>query len=212
MYMYKPIGRLVDISRLLRRKENPKGENNVRLQIPNHSMRTTFKWYIKASPDHRCGRYQLISGATSWLQGQQEGQRWRADGLSWIPPYVWGEGRGPLCEGMRDDVRASRKRWRWGEWRLVSCLCTGVLPRVTEQAVWEPPQHAVLSLVPQAFWCTGNTPAKGSPACSLLVNHARLPVVTWITFRDKSSHVLSMYLIPPKMGGSSDALFCITVL
>lgn len=55
--MYKPIGRLVDISRLLRRKENPKGENNVRLQVPNCSKQTTFKWYVKASPDHGCGRY-----------------------------------------------------------------------------------------------------------------------------------------------------------
>lgn len=57
MYMYKPIGRLVDISRLLTKKENPEGENNVRLQIPNHSKQTTFEWCTKASPDHLRGRY-----------------------------------------------------------------------------------------------------------------------------------------------------------
>lgn len=65
MYRYKPISRLVDISRLLRRKENPNGKNNVRLQIPNHSKQNTLKRFVKASPDHRCGRYKLISGASS---------------------------------------------------------------------------------------------------------------------------------------------------
>lgn len=65
MYMYKPTGELVDTSILLRRKENPKGANNVRLQIPNRSKQTTFKWYLKASPDHLCARSQLISGASS---------------------------------------------------------------------------------------------------------------------------------------------------
>lgn len=49
---------------------------------------------------------------------------------------------------------------------------------------------------------TGKPQEKGPPACSFLATHALLPTVRWITFKDRSSHNLSMYLIPPKMGGS----------
>lgn len=120
-----------------------------------------------------------------------------------------------LREGMRDAVRASRKRCALKNMETGGSgdsSLAGVLPRVTEQALWVPPQHAVLSPVPQVFWCTGNTQVKASPACSLLVTHALLPIVTWVTFRDTSSCGLSMYLIPPKMGVSSDTLFCISVV
>lgn len=152
---------------------------------------------------HLCGRYYLWM--LVWVpEHRQLPLGWWGGGWGWFLYYMrsgpreeWYEWEEPLCAervvggGAEACLLAVCKSMIKANWSSPSTLCSPL--RVPQASLherylsekWTCPQ-------PLRYLCTGYL--------------GLLTIVTCVTSRDKGYHSLSMYIIPPKRGGTPNAL------